>query len=60
MKEFPDYKSHINQRGREAYELLISLTKLKKEFKYKGTIYELYKETKLDLYKNQILTIITS
>jgi len=27
MKEFPDYKSHINQRGREAYELLVALAK---------------------------------
>jgi hypothetical protein len=24
IKEFPDYKAHINQRGREAYELLDS------------------------------------
>jgi len=49
VKEFPDYKSHFNQRGRKAYELLIALTKLKKEFRYEGTIYELYKETKLNL-----------
>ena len=57
MKEFPNYKDHINQKGREAYELLIALNKLKKEFKYQGTIYDLYKETKLDLsYKG--LTIV--
>ena len=56
-KEFPDYKAHINQKGRKAYELLIGLDKLKKEFKYKESIYELYRETKLNLsYKE--LTIL--
>jgi len=49
MKEFPNYKEYINQRGRDAYELLVSLTKLKKGIKYEGTIYQLYKVTKLDL-----------
>ena len=49
MKEFPDYKSHIKQRGKEAYELLVSLTRLKEGIKYEGSIYELYKKTELDL-----------
>jgi len=53
-KEFPDYKSHIDKRGREAYELLIGLTKLKEVIKYQGSIYQLYKETKLYLYNDQI------
>jgi hypothetical protein len=57
MKEFPDYKSHINQRGREAYELLVGLTKLKKIFKYRGTIYELYKETRLNLAYEELTTL---
>ena len=57
MKEFPDYKVHINQRGREAYELLLGLTKLKKEFEYKGTIYELYKETKLNLSRKSLISL---
>jgi hypothetical protein len=56
-KEFPDYKSHINQRGREAYELLVGLSKLKIWSKYKGTIYELYKETKLDLSRKGLTTL---
>jgi hypothetical protein len=54
VKEFSDYKSHINKRGREAYELLVGLTKLNKEFKYKGSIYELYSTNILSLDNNQI------
>jgi len=53
-KEFPNYKEYIDQRGREAYELLVSLSKLRESIKYQGTIYELYKETKLSLNNNQI------
>jgi len=54
MKEFPDYKEYIDKRGREAYELLNGLTNLKRIFEYQGTIYELYKETRLNLSNNQI------
>ena len=48
-KEFPDYKNQIEQRGREAYQLLVGLVKLKNIFKYSGTIYQLYKEKYLNL-----------
>jgi len=57
ISEFPNYKSHINQKGREAYELLISLSKLKVWSNYKGTIYELYKETDLYLYNKVLITL---
>jgi len=53
IKEFPEWKQ-LNMEPRQSYELLISLNKLKKEFKYEGSIYELYKETKLDLSYIQI------
>jgi len=54
QSEFPDYKSHINQRGREAYKLLIGLTKLKTEIKCEKSVYELYKTDKLFLSRNHI------
>lgn len=40
--EYPNYKEYINQNGREAYKLLTVLEKLKKKFKYTGSIYDLY------------------
>jgi len=57
MKEFPNYKEYINQRGREAYELLIDLVKVKKELKYKDSIYKLYNASTLYLNEKGINTI---
>jgi Leucine-rich repeat (LRR) protein len=57
MKEFPDYKDHINKRGREAYELLIGLIKLKGKIGYPGTIYQLYNEKGLDLFHRGLKSI---
>jgi len=48
VREFPEWKQ-LNMEPRQSYELLIGLTKLKEGIKYKRSIYELYKETKLDL-----------
>ena len=56
-KEFPNWRDNIDKRGREAYELLVGLTKLKNVLKYLGNIYQLYKETKLKSYNNKIITL---
>jgi hypothetical protein len=48
-REFPDWRQHLNMKPRDAYKLLIGLSKLKIEIKYEGSIYQLYKVKELDL-----------
>lgn len=57
VSEFPDYKHHVDKSGREAYELLIGLTKLKKELAYGGTIYQLYNVEYLDLNSRELTSL---
>jgi len=57
-KEFPDWRQHFNDKPvRKVYSLLVKLSKLKKEIKYEGSIYELFAETELYLNDNEIKTL---
>jgi len=56
--EFPDWKQHFNDRPvRKVYSLLVRLSKLRKEMKYEGSIYQLYREMNLDLSDRNIKTL---
>jgi len=56
--EFPDWKQHFNDKPvRKVYSLLVKLSKLREEIKYEGSIYQLFKETKLNLYNNKLETL---
>jgi len=56
--EFPDWRQHFDGKlPRKIYNLLVKLTKLRKEIDYTGSIYQLYQETKLDLSNRNLKTL---
>ena len=56
-REFPDWKRHFDMKPKNAYKLLIGLSNLKSKFTYEGSIYQLYKEKKLDLSDEDLKTL---